>query len=571
MKIKKGLALILALAMIITLMPTMAFATTTNATSSDRVYVEADSLMPATSIYLKAGEDWDQVTVRVSLSLENATWTNTPVSTDNATITNGEIKFGVDTVATVDIDAKTANLTSVKFISAEDDTLVFEVTTDTSLAEDDRITLEFADNALTSGSDEGAVNAVIERDSSNFISTGTIRIAEVASGKTTAEVTGNVKTSPRGPVTGATIKITEVTVNAFDNNEEIKLTLPKNVTWDDVKVNGFSVITKGEGERTAEIKLPVTADDANIQSVTITPYINIGKDAAEGDIAVDLVGLDNVTDTDDLVIAAYGNESVEITTEEEVPTIVSGYEYDTKGDVFTISVTLKESMKDSLSAGRYVDFDLPEEVQICGQIEAKVNKKAKGAADVTDAVSIEGIGENSTTANYKNEDTSGFEFLVPGDSINGVVSAGDWETGKANTITFEIPVTVEAGFTGDITMNITGSKAGIEDTELVVATAEAPITVETTTTNVKNGVQTQTVADITITENFAGYMEDGDKLYLGIDTLGLTAGSAAFESFDSIEVTDGNLEIGRCKIEGDKIMIPIDGESTRVSTIELKD
>ena len=217
MKIKKGLALILALAMIITLMPTMAFATTTNATSSDRVYVEADSLMPATSIYLKAGEDWDQVTVRVSLSLENATWTNTPVSTDNATITNGEIKFGVDTVATVDIDAKTANLTSVKFISAEDDTLVFEVTTDTSLAEDDRITLEFADNALTSGSDEGAVNAVIERDSSNFISTGTIRIAEVASGKTTAEVTGNVKTSPRGPVTGATIKITEVTVNAFDN------------------------------------------------------------------------------------------------------------------------------------------------------------------------------------------------------------------------------------------------------------------------------------------------------------------------------------------------------------------
>ena len=570
MKIKKGLALILALAMIITLMPTMAFATTTNATSSDRVYVEADSLMPATSIYLKAGEDWDQVTVRVSLSLENATWTNTPVSTDNATITNGEIKFGVDTVATVDIDAKTANLTSVKFISAEDDTLVFEVTTDTSLAEDDRITLEFADNALTSGSDEGAVNAVIERDSSNFISTGTIRIAEVASGKTTAEVTGNVKTSPRGPVTGATIKITEVTVNAFDNNEEIKLTLPKNVTWDDVKVNGFSVITKGIGERTAEIKLPVTADDANIQSVTITPYINIGKDAAEGDIAVDLVGLDNVTDTDDLVIAAYGNESVEITTEEEVPTIVSGYEYDTKGDVFTISVTLKESMKDSLSAGRYVDFDLPEEVQICGQIEAKVNKKAKGAADVTDAVSIEGIGENSTTANYKNEDTSGFEFLVPGDSINGVVSAGDWETGKANTITFEIPVTVEAGFTGDITMNITGSKAGIEDTELVVATAEAPITVETTTTNVKNGVQTQTVADITITENFAGYMEDGDKLYLGIDTLGLTAGSAAFESFDSIEVTDGNLEIGRCKIEGDKIMIPIDGESTRVSTIELK-
>ena len=579
MKIKKGLALILALAMIITLMPTMAFATTSNGASSDRIYVEADSLMPATSIYLKADEDWDQAKVRVSLSLENATWTNTPVSTDNATITNGEIKFGAKTVATVGIDSETVELHSVEFISAEDDTLVFDVTTvdknataetdDDSLAEDDRITLEFADNALTSGSDEGAVNAVIERDSSNFISTGTIRIAEVASGKTTAEVTGNVKTSPRGPVTGATIKITEVTVNAFDDNEKIKLTLPKNVTWNDVKVNGDSVTFSGKGERTAEITLPVKADDANIQSVTITPYINISKDAAEGDIAVDLVGLNNVTDTDDLVIAAYGNESVEITTEEEVPTIVSGYDQDTKGKEFTVSVTLKESMKDSLAAGRYVDFDLPEEVQICGPIEAKVNKDAKGIAAVPNAISIEGINSN-TSADYKSEDTSGFEFLVPGDSIDGVVSSKDWETGKANTITFEIPVTVEAGFTGDITMNITGSKAGIEDTELVVATAEAPITVETTTTNVKNGVQTQTVADITITENFAGYMEDGDKLYLGIDTLGLTEGSAAFESFDSIEVTDGNLEIGRCKIEKNKILIPIDGESTKVSTIELK-
>ena len=225
-----------------------------------------------------------------------------------------------------------------------------------------------------------------------------------------------------------------------------------------------------------------------------------------------------------------------------------------------MSVTLKESMKGSLAGDRYVDFDLPEEVQISGSIEAKVNK---GTQDTAERVTIE--GSNSNTA-LKDKDTSGFEFQVP--ALNTDMS--NWDTTKANTVTFEIPVTVEAGFTGDITMNITGSKAGIEDTELVVATAEAPITVETTTTNVKNGVQTQTVADITITENFAGYMEDGDKLYLGIDTLGLTAGSAAFESFDSIEVTDGNLEIGRCKIDGDKILIPIDGESTKVSTIELK-
>ena len=52
MKIKKGLALILALAMIITLMPTMAFASTTN--TVDKTYsVAADEDMPTVYIDLK--------------------------------------------------------------------------------------------------------------------------------------------------------------------------------------------------------------------------------------------------------------------------------------------------------------------------------------------------------------------------------------------------------------------------------------------------------------------------------------------------------------------------------------
>ena len=601
MKIKKGLALILALAMIITLMPTMAFASTTNGAVSNNITVKADSSMPAISTYLTADQDWNTDTVRLSLSFENATWTNTPVSTDNKPITNGEIKVGTDTVVTVGIDASndSERLDSIEFISAEDDTLVIRISTKTGteLEKDDRITLDFAQGALTSGSDEGAVNVIVERDSTNVISTGAIKIADVVSGTTTAVVTDKVKTYPRGYAEGAAIKITEVTADAWTTKkvEVVELTLPKNVTWaTDSKgeLDPKTTVTgSAAGDTTLSLEEKVTSNTTpfkngeytltnggrtltfgfdpqgsigNIDSLTITPYINIGRDAAAGDITVDLVGQDNVSDESGLVIAVYGDESVEVTTEEEVPTIVAGYVEDTKDKNFTVSVTLKESMKGSLAANRYVDFDLPEEVQICGPIEAKVNK---GDQDTAHRVTIEGLNGNG--GDYWTEDTSGFEFQVP-DGDATIADTNDWDADKANTITFKIPVTVEAGFTGDITMTVTGAKAGVEDTELVVATAEAPITVETTTTNVKNGVQTQTVADITITENFAGYMEDGDELYLGIDTLGLTAGSAAFESFDSIEVTDGNLEIGRCRVVGDNILIPIDGESTKVSTIELK-
>ena len=55
MKIKKGLALILALVMIITLMPTMAFAKTTN--SVVKTYtVATDSDMPVVAIDLRADD-----------------------------------------------------------------------------------------------------------------------------------------------------------------------------------------------------------------------------------------------------------------------------------------------------------------------------------------------------------------------------------------------------------------------------------------------------------------------------------------------------------------------------------
>ena len=608
MKIKKGLALILALVMIITLMPTMAFAKTSIDTVADRITVKADSPMSKISTYLTAKNDWDDVeSVRISLSLENAEWTTNPaVTASTAPIEAVDGVVSIPGGPTIKIDAKDeendnkAEVASVDVTSVGDNSIIFNINlkTGTNILEDDQINLTFEQGYLTSGSEEGAINLVIENDSSSVISPATIKIADVVSGKTTASVTGTVKTYPRGYAEGAAIKITEVTADAWstDKQEVIELTLPKNVTWNidnskgtlaDVtgsavsnfefaneplkklpqnndewqKLNsGSYILTNGGRKLTFVFKAGEDAQDFEIDSLIITPYINIGRDAAEGDITVDLVGQNNVSDASGLVIAKYGNESVEVSTVEEVPTIVSGYVTDTKDKKFTVSVTLKESMKGSLAGDRYVDFDLPEEVQITGPIKAKVNK---GSQVTATRVTVDGMNKNDADPA---KDTSGFEFQVPDLGTDMT----NWDTAKANTVTFEIPVTVEAGFTGDITMNVTGSKAGVADTELVVATAEAPITVETATTNVKNGVQTQTVADITITENFPGYMEDSDKLYLGIDTLGLTAGSAAFESFDSIEVTDGNLEIGRCKIDGDRIMIPIDGESTRVSTIELK-
>lgn len=583
MKIKKGLAVILALAMVITLVPTMAFATTTN-TVSKVVTVAAEDEMPATTINLETKDDWAVNTAQnIKLSLGNATWTDTPAEVDDVLEVTATDKNGAD----VNID--------IGFVAASKTTLEFSITPRVALLKSANISLEIKDEAMTSGAEAGEVKVSIDGLDSQ-VSSSTLTIATVATSTTTANVTGEVKTFPRGDVQSGdietVIEIRETAINSLPvgSVQTIKLTLPKGVTWRNAPftVGGNMTNTPVVGNtvfstdgRTVTYTFTVAGDNNTRNVLTLTPSINISRDAAEGDIAVSLVGVSGketaaanapdvatVTDTSDLVIAKYGNESVEISTVEDVPTIVSGYEVDTKDKNFTVSVTLEETMVDSLAAGRYVDFDLPEEVQISAPIKAKVNSDAKNTAN--NAIEIEGSNNNTAVVG---EDTSGFAFLVPDDG-QGVVGQGDWSATAANKVTFEIPVTVEAGFEGDITMTVTGAKAGVEETELIVAKAQAPITVETTTTNVKNGVQTQAVSDITITENFVGYIDDEDannhnEIHLDIDTLGLTRGMV-FESFDSIEVTAGDLEIGKCTVADEQIIIPITRESTKLSTIELK-
>ncbi len=672
MKIKKGLALILALAMIITLMPTMAFAQSTT-TASKVVNVAPEDEMPAIELNIETKDSWAKnEPQKIKVTLENAEWTgNRPTAASLGSIlTVDHNAADVDKDGNGPDDAEKIEL-DLGFIASGSNTLEFTITPDYELPDGTDVTLTFEEDAITSGSEAGDINIAIESIESD-ISDDTVRVAIVVTSTTTTTVTGDVKTFPRGDVDSddinTTIEIRETAINSLEENsiQTVRLTLPKDVKWDrnnpfelggdlanennildGTGVNGYTITPDG---RTVEITFVVTGADDVRNVLTITPDIEIGKNAAEGDITVTVVGTEGtiteptnetttsvtqfptgnndgdgnplyyvaetrdvptVTDAE-VVIAAYGTESVEISTVEEVPTIVSGYVETPKDKNFTVSVTMEETMVDALADGRYVDFDLPEEVQISGQIKAKVNRDAQGAAD-EGAVSIEGIESNPVTDTmidedgdivtlnvagtayqkadgsaakgtvrniFTTDDTSGFEFQVPdnGNADGDVVVTGDWKAKKANKITFEIPVTVEAGFTGDITMTVTGARAGVEDTELVVATAEAPITVETTTTNVKNGVQTQVVADITLTENYAGYFDDrtgNNEIVLDIDTLGLSK-SMVFESCDSIEVTDGNLEINEkasgVEKDGDNpyISIVVDRESTTASTIELK-
>ena len=317
MKIKKGLALILALAMIITLMPTMAFATTTNTVSRVVTVGADDPITSDTLINLETKDDWvvnasaDPVQTgeqSIRLTLENAEWTGgAPESLTGI--------LAISNNADPDVEIET------DFIIASDNTLEFSMIPDTTLPSGTDITLTIPANAITAGSEAGAVQIAIDGMDSQ-VSNSTLTIANVATSVTTTTVTGTVKTFPRGPVTSdainTTIEIRETAINSLlpGSQQVIDLTLPSDVSWNGVVIGGnlavdkdsvstnniqvdnINLDVKGDG-RTARITFTVPEDSGDVRNVmTIKPSINIGKNAEVGDITVSLVGVSATTNSD---------------------------------------------------------------------------------------------------------------------------------------------------------------------------------------------------------------------------------------------------------------------------------
>jgi hypothetical protein len=595
--------------MVVTLTPAMAFATSTNTVASVPT-VKGDAVIPADTVITLTVNDttgWEaNKEQKIKLSISNGKWDTNPTEAGTDTNANslGYIKdseFKSVLTATANTGDDNVNITA-DFISSTDTSLEFSFKPSADIPKDGYVLLTIGANNIKTEDEDGPVEIAIDGLDSK-VTTKTLTIATVGTSTTTATVNGDVKSFARGSITTSNIKtsieIRETAVNSIlkDSVQTFEIKLPKGVTWTEgsgASTFGGDMATISSSNveytdsRTMKVTATITGSDDVRNVLTITPAIEIGSDATMGDIAVQITSksavynnndTDAIADASDLVIAKYGEESVEITTISDIPEIVSGYKQSSKDKTFYVYATLKESMGGALSSGRYVDFDLPEEVQIKGPI-AVSNTKGDGGTFSTANTSAISVGEDSISnasvgAEIKSNgevvgytglgsDCSSFTFKIPttGNSIGG----NSWKT-TANTITFKIPVTVEADFTGDINLEVSGAKAGIDDTDLVVATAKSPITVETSTTDVKNGVQKQSVANITITEVEPGYLDDNTNLVIDLDDLGLT-NALVFDDAD-VAVTDGNIELGKTTITKGSIIIPIKSASTKVSKIEI--
>ena len=256
--------------------------------------------MPAIELNIETKDPWTaEEPQKIKVTLENAEWTgNRPTAAslqgesailkvnNDAVVTRTDV---TDNEKTPDVDeSKIVNL-SLGFIASGSNTLEFTITPDYDLPDGANVTLTFAKNAITSGSEAGDVNIAIESIESD-ISDSTIKVATVVTSTTTTTVTGDVKTFPRGDVDSTdintTIEIRETAINSLEAGsiQTVRLTLPKDIEWDKTTpfVLGGDLATtttksfSADG-RTVEITFEVTGADDVRNVMTLTPAIKIGR------------------------------------------------------------------------------------------------------------------------------------------------------------------------------------------------------------------------------------------------------------------------------------------------------
>jgi hypothetical protein len=402
----------------------------------------------------------------------------------------------------------------------------------------------------------GEGEAVVEiepRDSQ--ISADRLTFAVSASGATIASIDSVEVIDDNGDI--AAITIDETKINAIGTaNQTIKLKLPPDFYWDGVDngyvtfsggLRGATATATGDEQRELVINLRGLPGSRTTRGTIVIDGVNVAAESGAkfGDVDVKITG-DKVT-TQTLTVAKYVDYGITIKADGEPKELIAGrWSTDPDGStdpydgVFELQkLVIKEDIENSWLAQRKTRIEFPSWVKIV-------------SFDVKKADKLSGIGTGSST-------TSANGISLDRDR-NYVEFSATSVTGKA---AFEIVfyVSVEANATGDITATVSG-RSLLEEAEVVLGKAVAPVTVDVEVKDVKIGRQNEEIGKITITETQEEAIMDGDikvRLAQGFD----------WNATPKVEVTEGDVEITNVKVSSNILTITVEGDSRDVSTIEI--
>lgn len=547
---KKLISMVMAAAMVVSLVPATAFADTGSAKAVAKVIDSVD-----------VAKDADKETVlnneKVELQLKvdgNGQYAagSTPKHELTFTLDGAEFKAVSATEIAKNVFVKGTAVDASKITEVEKDSFKLTIT-NVELKDEDIISVKLGPNMKLKSTSVGK-KATISVDG-DMVTTDDLTFAEVkdtgvkASVKKVAEITEEGVSALERE-----LKI-ESNVGDFEVGQRFELKLSAGFEFNKLVGKGdtygtpatedttskYKVIDNGKGERTAVIEVTDATDTITVKADNLVISADTAKVGAECKLTVKAVkGTAGFNDTaDEIVVAKVVADAIEVSVDEDedVPVIYSGVNVANEGitddsDHKALEVTIKEPTAGTLDAKKVLTMELPDGVYV-------TNVESNDDFDAD---------EVAFAAAYKKGDYEKFEFARR--TLDATEEGQD-----AGELKFTLTLVAEPGFTGDVTLKVDG--AGLDKAqEVKIAKFVAPYTVEASQNNlIIDYRNTKIPTNIVVKEAEDGLWKKNSQFVFGVDKFE----DDDFENDATYTVDDkSDLEVKTIK---DKLGFKIDKES----------
>lgn len=490
---KKFISMVMAAAMVVSLVPATAFAanTATFKVVNDKEFTEAEA-----DAYKKNGT----ATItepQIQLKVKDVDNSYSKIDTWDVTLDfNGaELKEGLAAGYDVSLSGQSTDLANVKVTvkdaaEAGDDTVKLVVTelANDGLKDDDIIGISMTKLKLYLTKVSKGAKATVEV-SGDFGDSDALTFASVLDDglkvtlKKVADVAEDETTNLERE-----LKI-ETTVGKFKEHQVLELKLNSGFEWtaiakDSTIANGALKVTDVDDN---VLTTEVTAAGAGTDTITIAKG-DLTIDAADSKVGAvakitvkaktakvgsTTVGFNATADAVEAAKVVGDTVTLSVDEDEDVPVIYSGVNVDNYGitddsDHKALEVTLEESVKEALNSKKSFTLTLPKGVYVTDVDVTKADDVMQSDKTAFTSQEIEAAFKDA----YKKGEQDNFEFArrVFGDSE------------KAFELSFEMTLIAEPTFEGDVTLTLGGDAFDKEQT-VTIAKFVKPYTVEASQNN----------------------------------------------------------------------------------------
>ena len=612
MKLRQKLAVALASAMVLTSVPVVTMAASTNTITRPNVIVKENESYtsaaeaPAIKINFDSFEEGEEF----YLTLTNATWTdemfalapeevdasivitkesnkvakvviNELTTRDEVTVSNTTVKIpllvkltGGEASVALTTEGSNASITEGTYTFATTSDKVATVTAGTpaSFSKEGRlgtitIAETFAGSMAVPLADRGTDYrfALVELNDTDYKFDLTEGLVDgfTPDGKAYKLVQSKDKISLVEVASGETVK------TAY-TKYEIKANFTYGFTGKGTSVNVFL----SEDGDSMYVELPNGIDASSKGRIELNNlYVKAAvKNPAEGNITVDVTG--NVEAAKDLVVAVNGdyNAAITIANDEKVEILA--------GETEQVNFTIKETVDNTFTNGR--------------TFEVKADNGYFMVAEYTNKK----VDESKTLTAFQKafasitQQAGGSTVKYTADNIAKAITSIEIEDGKVvgftfkpqaayvaqelDMITFELNMSASIEDKGEVKLTV-DSRDLKEEISGVIANIRAAVEITSEVAVLKTGLQNQEGGKITIKETEAGVLNRSEQLYVYLPEVSGIAFSTSKDKLPEVNVLSGDIQVSDVKIvtvekdgkDVQALQVTIKRDSKTASTIEI--